>query len=66
MSAGNSKRKVRRRKRSVPGLHRNLEHGAMTFTVPASDTATVVRVAKIPEATNKLALQSSKPVEFEK
>lgn len=60
-------KKARRRRRlNVPGLHRNLEHGAMTFTVPPSDTATVVRVAKIPDARNKLALQSSKPVEFEK
>jgi hypothetical protein len=61
-----AKKPRKARPRSVPGLHRNLEHGAMTFTVPASDTATVVRVAKIPDVTNKLALQSSKPVEFEK
>lgn len=63
MASRKPRRKRGRNRPSVPGLHVNLIHGAMNFTVPASDEPTVVRVAKIPKATNKLAIQASKPVE---
>jgi hypothetical protein len=59
-------RRARAERPSTPGLHRNLVDGALEFTVLASDEPTVVRVSKIPLATNKLAVQASKPVEFEK
>ena len=55
-----------RRKPTVPGLHCNTEKGAIEFIVPASSTPTKVRVSKIPKKTNKLAVQSSAPVEFGK
>lgn len=58
-------RKSKGRKR-VPGLQLNLTEGAATFIVPASTEPTIVKVRKVPRKTNKLAVEASKPVEFEK